>query len=43
MREKDLKEQLIQQAVEALKQATPEQIYIAIEFIRSTTKDNRRA
>lgn len=38
----ELKEQLIQEAVEALQQATPEQIYIAIEFIRCTTKNNGR-
>ena len=39
----ELKEQLIQQAVEALQQATPEQIYIAIEFTRCITKNNERA
>lgn len=43
MREKDLKEKLIQQAVEALQQATPEQIYIATEFIRCIAKNNERA
>ena len=43
MREKDLKERLIQQAVEALQQATPEQIYISLEFIRCTTKNDERA
>lgn len=37
MREKDLKDQLIQQAVEALQQATPEQIYMTLERIRLTT------
>lgn len=38
----ELKEQLIQEAVEALQQATPEQIYIATEFIRCITKNNER-
>lgn len=33
----DLRENLIQQVIEALKNATPEQIYIALEFIRCTT------
>lgn len=37
MREKDLKEQLIQQVVEALQQATPEQIYATLERIRVLT------
>lgn len=37
MREKDLKEWLIQQVVEALKNATPEQIYVTLERIRLTT------
>lgn len=37
MREKDLKEQLIQQVVEALRQATPEQIYMTLKRIRLTT------
>lgn len=32
-----LKENLIEQVVESLKNATPEQIYIALEFIRCTT------
>lgn len=39
----ELKKRMIQQAVEALQQATPEQIYIALEFIRCTTKNNGRA
>lgn len=39
----ELKEQLIQEAVEALQQATPEQIYIALEFIHCTTKNDERA
>lgn len=39
----ELKKELIQQAVEALQQATPEQIYIALEFIRCTTKNDERA
>lgn len=34
MREKELKEYLIQQVVEALQQATPEQIYVTLERIR---------
>ena len=33
----NLKESLIQQVVEALQNATPEQIYIALQFIRCTT------
>lgn len=33
----ELKEKLIEQVVEALKNATPEQIYIALEFIHCTT------
>lgn len=33
-----LKENLIEQVVEALKKATPEQIYIALEFIQCTTQ-----
>lgn len=33
-----LKEELIQQVVEALQNATPEQIYIALEFIQCTTQ-----
>ena len=33
----ELKENLIQQVIEALKNATPEQIYIALEFIQCTT------
>lgn len=32
-----LKEKLMEQVVEALKNATPEQIYIALEFIHCTT------
>ena len=32
-----LKENLIQLVIEALENATPEQIYIALEFIRCTT------
>lgn len=32
------KEELIQQVVEALQNATPEQIYIALEFIQCTTQ-----
>lgn len=32
----DLREKLIQQVIEALKNATPEQIYIALEFIQCT-------
>ena len=33
----ELKESLIQLVIEALKNATPEQIYIAIEFIQCIT------
>lgn len=33
----ELKENLIQQVIESLKNATPEQIYIALEFIQCTT------
>ena len=33
----ELKENLIQQVIEALKNATPEQIYIVLEFIQCTT------
>lgn len=33
----ELKENLIQQVIEALKNATPEQIYAALERIRLTT------
>lgn len=33
----ELRENLVQQVIEALKNATPEQIYIALEFIRCTT------
>lgn len=33
----NLREKLIQQVIEALKNATPEQIYIALEFIQCTT------
>lgn len=32
----ELKENLIQQVIEALANATPEQIYIALEFIQCT-------
>lgn len=32
----DLRENLVQQVIEALKNATPEQIYIALEFIQCT-------
>ena len=32
----ELKENLIQQVIEALENATPEQIYIALEFIQCT-------
>lgn len=32
----NLREKLIQQVIEALKNATPEQIYIALEFIQCT-------
>lgn len=39
----ELKERLIQQAVEALQQATPEQIYIVLKIIRCIAKDNERA
>ena len=33
----ELNENLIQQVIEALKNATPEQIYIALEFIQCIT------
>lgn len=33
----EVKEELIQQVVEALKKATPEQIYATLERIRLTT------
>lgn len=33
----NMKEKLIEQVVEALGNASPEQIYIALEFIRCTT------
>lgn len=33
----ELKENLIQLVIEALKNATPEQIYITLEFIQCTT------
>lgn len=42
MREKDLKEQLIQQVVEALQQATPEDIYITLLQIRAITKSQAK-
>ncbi len=33
----ELKENLIQQVIDALKKATPEQIYIVLKIIRCTT------
>ena len=33
----ELRENFVQQVIEALENATPEQIYIALEFIRCTT------
>ncbi len=33
----ELRESLIQQIIEVLKNASPEQIYIALEFIRCIT------
>lgn len=33
----ELRENLIQQVIEALENATPEQIYVALEFIQCTT------
>ena len=32
----ELRENLVQQGIEALKNATPERIYIALEFIQCT-------
>ena len=32
----ELRENLVQQVIEALENATPEQIYIALEFIQCT-------
>lgn len=32
----ELRENLVRQVIEALKNATPEQIYIALEFIQCT-------
>lgn len=34
----NLKENLISQVVDALQTATPEQVYIALEFIQCTTQ-----